>query len=151
MGDSVHGAVGFGFGGELVVGGDEVFGKAGFPREGAIGLFGFVDGEGPVHGGEVEPVIGPGEELLRVGVDELGEEDPIERGVLADEDRFLAADAPAGEDVDDRLGGMAGGAPFGNFFPSKAVDAEALLIALLPRLDRLGNEGLKFFFDRAVG
>ena len=78
MGDAIHGAVGLGFGGEVVVGGDEVFREARFPGEGSGMEFGLVEREGPVHRGKIEPVVGPAEEFLRVGVDELGEKDPVE-------------------------------------------------------------------------
>lgn len=103
MAHAIHGAVGFFFAGESVLFGDEVFRKACFPGEGAFFLLGLLDRKGPVHGGEVEPMIRPAEQLLRIGVDQLREKDSVEGGVLADKDRFFSPDAAAGKGVDDRL------------------------------------------------
>ena len=128
MGDAIHGAVGLGFAGEFVVGGDEVFGKAGFPGKGTLVAFGFGKGKGPVHGGEVEPMVGPAKELLRVGIDKLREEDPVKGGVLADKDRLFAPYTPLGEDIDDLLRNVAGSATGRNFLPGKAIDPKTLLI-----------------------
>lgn len=96
-----------------------------------------------MHGGEIEPVVGPAEQLLSFRIDELGEEDPVKRGVLADEDRLFPPDVELGKAVDDLLRGLAGSLAFGDLFPGETIDPEALLIAPLPGVDRRGDEGVK--------
>lgn len=88
---------------------------------------------------------------MRIGINELGEEDAVKGGVLTDEDGFLAADVVAGEDVDDGLRGVAGCFAFGDFGESEAIDREALLIAFLPGFNGLGNESLVFLEGGAGG
>ena len=42
-------------------------------------------------------MVGPAEEFLGIGIDELREKDPVKRGVLADKNSFFSADAPFGK------------------------------------------------------
>ncbi len=139
MGDSVHGSMGLSLAGQFVLRGDQVFGYACFPRKWTLFLPRFIHGERPIHRGEVEPVVRPIQQLLRIGVDELGEKDSVEGGVLANEEGLFTAHTPTRENIDNRLGYMAGSFPFGDFFPGKAVDPETFWVTLFPRLNRLSH------------
>lgn len=151
MGDAVHCAVGFRFGGEIVVACDEIFGKAGFPGKGSGLMFGLLEREGPVHRSQIEPVVGPAEEFLRIGIDELGEKDPVKGRILADEDRFFSTNPKTGKRVDNVLGDVARRPAGGNLRPSKSIHSKTLLVAFFPRFDRLHDDCLVFVDELTTG
>lgn len=53
-------------------------------------------------------MVGPAQKLLRIRINKLRKKDPVERGVLTDEERLFTPDVPLGEQVDDLLGRVAG-------------------------------------------
>ena len=122
----VHRAVRFILFFQLIDGRDPIFGDPGIPRKKLRVFFSSMDALVPEHRGEVQPVIGPKERFLSFRIDELGEKSSVEGGVLANEDRPSALNAPAGKERFDLVCSGFSCLSFRDLFPGKTGDLEAL-------------------------
>jgi len=84
---------------------------------------------------------------LDIGIDQLGEEDPVERGVLADKYRLASLDPIFLQKVGDLSRDDVGPFSLLQLIISEAIDAQARGIALGPDIFRLMDDRLVRLFD----
>lgn len=120
--DPVHGSVGSLLQGKGEACCDLILGKPDLPGKRSFLFLRCTHASCPVHGGKIEPMIGPTKSLLDFCRDHLREECPIEGGVLADEDGPVSFDLKRTEKSNDLLGDCLLRFSLRDFFPGKVVD-----------------------------
>ncbi len=103
---TIHGPVGLFFFRQAILCGNLIFRNTRHPWQRPLVLCRLFHCNGPIHGSEIKPVVRPAQELLRIGIDELGEKNSVKRWVLANKDCFFSSDIPLSKKIDNGLRNM---------------------------------------------
>ena len=82
-----------------------------------------------------------------VDIDKLGKEDPVERGVLADEDSLAPLDVMLVKELDDAFSDRLRGGGLADLRPCEPIDLKACRVDFFPLVEGSGNMGLKLIFQ----